>query len=102
MSNIADFIKDFVENRTSKREQGSVSVVGDKLYSYNTVIAEREYNYMLVNMTKYSPTTTVHQNLVMKFADNRELPRKVIIEHVPVGTQTLVGLKTDEKSYSFN
>ena len=34
---------------------------GDKLFSYNTCIAQWDDNYLLLNETKYSTTTSKHQ-----------------------------------------
>lgn len=39
---------------------------GHKLFSYNTIIAQREGNIMLVNTTKYSMTTSKHQGLLYR------------------------------------
>ena len=41
---------------------GSVSVNGNKLYSYATCIAERVDGKLVVNETKYSVTTSKHQS----------------------------------------
>jgi len=42
--------------------QGRLRIVGDKLYNYDTVIAYWFNGIMLINGTKYSRTTSVHQN----------------------------------------
>ena len=42
--------------------QGRLRIVGDKLYNYDTVIAYWFNGIMLINGTKYSMTTSKHQN----------------------------------------
>ena len=45
----------------------SVSHDGTRLYSYNTVIAQRLRNGVtLVNVTRYSPTTSRHQGCAFR------------------------------------
>lgn len=42
--------------------KGRLRIEGNKLYNYDTVIAYWFNGIMLINGTKYSKTTTVHQN----------------------------------------
>ena len=42
--------------------KGRLRIEGNKLYNYNTVIAYWFNGIMLINGTKYSKTTSVHQN----------------------------------------
>lgn len=47
--------------------QGSnLSIIGDKLFSYNTCIGQRKNGVVYANMTKYSTTTSRHQNYLRK------------------------------------
>lgn len=49
---------------------GNLTARDGRLFSYNTCIAEFEYSISLyINMTKYSRTTSRHQNLMMEFFD---------------------------------
>jgi len=42
--------------------QGRLRIEGNKLYNYNTVIAYWFNGIMLINGTRYSKTTSKHQN----------------------------------------
>lgn len=58
-----ELIRAFVRGTKSGIRNGSMSVSSDggRLYSYNTVIAEKRDGNVLVNRTKYSVTTSKHQ-----------------------------------------
>ncbi|QIW89692.1 hypothetical protein PQE71_gp010 [Bacillus phage Izhevsk] len=88
----------------------TLRIEGGKLYNYNTVIAERTFvttdgtelwNYnssiynddvvegeyrFVVNVSKYSTSTTTIQNQLLKMLDGRQLK---CVADIPVGTQTL-------------
>lgn len=55
--------------------QGRLRIEGDKLYNYDTVIAYWFYGIMLINGTKYSKTTSVHQNRL-----KRQNVKKLIVD----------------------
>lgn len=38
----------------------------DKLFSYQTCIAQWDGNNLILNMTKYSPTTSKHLNMLLR------------------------------------
>lgn len=74
MKNI-DVIKAFLDNNDENAGMSTehVSFRGNRLWSYNTVIAEKQFgvtdrDILLVNKTKYSVTTSKHQTYL-----NREL-----------------------------
>lgn len=46
--------------------QGRLRIEGNKLYNYDTVIAYWFNDIMLINGTKYSKTTSKHQNRLMR------------------------------------
>lgn len=60
---------------------------GDKMYSFNTVIAQWKGNTLIINETKYSVTTTkltnyckaIGEGLIIKYVNN-----------VPTNTQNLI------------
>ena len=68
MRNI-DVIIAFVDNnreRSQKSLKGSnLEWSGYKLYSYNTCIAQFKDDLLYINLTKYSRTTSVHQNILI-------------------------------------
>lgn len=49
----------------------SMQTDGRKLFSYNTIIAQREGNIWVVNTTKYSRTTSKHQGLLYRALDKK-------------------------------
>lgn len=65
---------------------GRLTIQGDKLVNYSTVIAQRlDDGSYVINVTKYSPTTSKHQNR-LKYA----LCRYDEVDDMPVGIQDLV------------
>lgn len=78
---------DLIESFLSGEERGqssSLSIEGDKLYSYGTVIAQRIDGRTIVNKTKYSMTTTKSQNYLQKC-----IPYALTVEKVPMNTTDL-------------
>ena len=67
---------------------GNVRGEGNKLYSYNTCIAQRMGPDIIINMTYYSNTTSRHRNMLLKYL-TRYIPKKIYIDNVPIGTQDL-------------
>lgn len=62
----AELVKNFVYGDT-KGKTANLKIEGDKLVSYNTVIAQRRAGkVMLINGTKYSPTTSKIQNMLKR------------------------------------
>ncbi len=55
--------------------KGRLRIEGNKLYNYDTVIAYWFNGIMLINGTKYSKTTTVHQNRL-----KRQNVKKLIVD----------------------
>ena len=69
-----------------KGEKGkslNMESTGDKLFSYNTVIAQRVDNRMVFNSTKYSQTTSKQTGWIKYYAD------MVTSEYVPINTHDL-------------
>lgn len=61
MAKNIDVINAFV-NGDSKPKTTNLKIEGDKLINYGTVIAERNGDQLIVNVTKYSVSTTTIQN----------------------------------------
>ena len=57
----------------------------NKLYSYNTCIAQKINNKIWANETKYSTTTSRHQSLVRTICN----PYKIQCEKIPINTVDL-------------
>lgn len=69
MARNIDVVNAFI-NGESKPKTKNLRIEGDKLFNYNTVIAERDCNgRILVNVTKYSRSTSTIQNMLMKELD---------------------------------
>jgi hypothetical protein len=73
----------FLQGAT-KGKASSISIDGDKLFNYNTVIAQRINGVIVINTTRYSMTTTKHQNRL-----RREMPLARTVEDVNRGAQDL-------------
>jgi hypothetical protein len=76
---IANFV-----NGATKGKASSVEIAGDRLYNYATVIAQRINGCIHINTTRYSMTTTKHQNVL-----RREMPNAPTVDDVPRGTGDL-------------
>ena len=63
-------------NGAIKGTGSNLTIEGDNLINYSTVIAKREGNKILLNNRKYSKTTTVNQNII------RQITPKNILQEV--------------------
>ena len=48
----------------------NLKIVGPALINYSTIIALRTSEGLMVNTTKYSPTTSKHQNRLLRLGKN--------------------------------
>lgn len=71
------------------REARSIWTNGDTIYSYGTAIATYgDYvDEVVVNVTKYSPTTSCHQNAIVQQL-SREDYKVVTVDHLPIGVSS--------------
>lgn len=99
MKNI-NVIRKFLNRTKASSSNGNLRSTGDKLFSYNTCIAEWPsekiiYNWeevtvcsyaLTVNVTKYSTSTSRIQNMLL-----RKIPfvQTVKVDNVPINTQEL-------------
>lgn len=67
---VISIIDKFLSGATGGRS-GSLSINGNKIYSYNTVIAERSGNIIKLNNRKYSLTTTRQQDEIRNVAKGK-------------------------------
>ena len=81
-----EVISKFV-NFAESAATANVRSTGDKLFNYETCIAQRHEGKIIVNVTRYSATASKMQNYL-----RRELSNKVVITvtSVPMGTCNLV------------
>ena len=59
---------------------------GEKLWSYDTVIAQIDGNIITINMTKYSPTTSKQRNYLVRALNPSEY---VTVDGLKMGVQSL-------------
>ena len=71
-----EVIDNFLSQKKSylKNSTGSLRASFDKLYSYNTCIAQFKKDTLFVNMTKYSVTSSTHVNKVLNKAKSLNIP----------------------------
>jgi hypothetical protein len=84
-----ELVKEFIQGaEKGKASGGRLYIEGNKLMNYNTCLAEASGGVWYLNMTKYSRTTTTHQNrLHRELLGYRVLP--VVLDDVPIGAQDL-------------
>lgn len=70
---------------------GTMHFVNSTLYSYNTAIGQynKKDGSFIVNMTKYSQTTTKQRNLLIKALKERKI-RYTEVDKVKMGTTNLI------------
>lgn len=87
-----DIVLEFLEQNKAGRSSQSLTSSGDKLYSYATVIAQWYEGKLYINNTKYSQTTSRHQSLLLRHAENRVGRSRMIIldRHFDRGTDNLI------------
>lgn len=85
MTNL-EVIKNFVNGKDA--HTANVRSVNGKLINYSTILAERlEDGSFIMNMTKYSPTTSKVQFYIRQELKGRKV--KQTTKYVPLGTQNL-------------
>ena len=87
-----DIIKAFLDRTTDSAVASSLRIQGNKLFSYNTVIAQWEPELLIINRTRYSVTTSRQQNEVARKAHARVWNYVAITEirdNVKIDTQDL-------------
>ena len=91
-----DLVNNFVDCNLNgisnvKRYNGSMHFVNSTLYSYDTAIGQynKKDGTFIVNMTKYSPTTSKQRNLLIKTLQKRKI-RYTEVDNVKMGTTNLI------------
>ena len=79
------------------RKAPSIWTDGESIYSYNTVILANVNGNLVLNRTKYSSTTTTHQNAIAAWLEAYGLntieaeygtTHCVVVENVPIGSKS--------------
>lgn len=91
MKNV-DVLRNFINGDTQGKTK-NLYIDGNKLFNYDTCIAERwekidgkEYGFA-VNVTKYSKSTTVIQNELLHMLENEHT---VCLANLPIGVGSLI------------
>lgn len=82
----------FLEQDIAENHSGSLVSDGNKLMNYETCIAQWDNDYLYLNMTKYSPTTTTIQNKLHRMAKDIIPEERLIVmkDYIPRGTGDIV------------
>lgn len=84
MKSNSDVVKSFYSKKLCKNK--NLISIGNKIISYNTIIAERivvdNITLIIKNVTKYSRSTAKHQGLINKY-------NCVTTNNVPINTTNL-------------
>ena len=84
-----ELIERFVAGGTEgKASGGRLYIDGYKLINYGTCIAER-HSMFLLNTSKYSPTTSKHQNYIRRYLDDCGMPY-ITIDEIKQGDKDLI------------
>lgn len=70
-----------------KASGGRLRIEGKRLINFDTTIAQRMDNLVIINITKYSPTTTKHQNRLCRMIGEND--NVIFVSNVPVGAYDL-------------
>lgn len=76
----SDVMDMFLDGYINRYKTNCLRLEGGKLYSYNTLLARREGDKILLNTTKYSRTTSKCQNYI-----KRKILNYVAVENIPMG-----------------
>lgn len=82
-----EVIKKFIFFKENNRGS-NLYAIDNKLYSYNTAIAQYVNDIFIFNNTKYSRSTTRWQNVIKDFLQLNQLPYKEIY-NIPKDTMDL-------------
>ena len=91
-----DLVNNFVDCNlngisNTKMYNGSMHFVGGTLYSYDTAIGQynKKNGTFVVNMTKYSHTTSKHRNYLITALETRKISYTEV-DKVKMGTTNLI------------
>ena len=88
-----EFIEYFFRGGRDKKKLGNLHIKGDKLFNYNTVLVEIDFDELVIyfNVTKYSCSTSRIQNLIRRELEYIKCDFEIIeIDDVEYDTQTLI------------
>ena len=85
-----DYIEYFINGGRDQKRCNNLRIEDNKLFNYNTVICEiTGTNEVIVNITKYSTTTSRLQNAILKELDYKIKINVIKVDKIAKNTQTL-------------
>lgn len=84
-----DIVENYLKGNTNCNYGSSLWIGGDKLYSYNTVLAQRDKDLYYVNFTYYSNTTSRHRGYLVRALKERDIVF-IPVDNKPQGVQNLI------------
>jgi hypothetical protein len=86
----SDLIEKFIVGGLEKGNAsgGRLYIEDNKIINYGTCLAEIVHGNWYVNITKYSRTTTTHQNKIVRTLKERG-QNPILLENVPMGSSSL-------------
>ncbi len=88
-TNNLNVIKTFLNGGQAESHTTNLRTVGNRLVNYNTTIAQRnDDGELIVNLTKYSSTTSKLQSYLMRAVVDNEIEHTVV-KGVRMGAYTL-------------
>jgi hypothetical protein len=86
----SDLIEKFIVGGLEKGNAsgGRLYIEDNKLINYGTCLAEVKHGNWYVNITKYSRTTTTHQNRIVRTLKERG-HNPILLDLMPMGVQKL-------------
>lgn len=85
----SELIIGYLNGSIVRGKSSSLSVRDDKLFSYDTVIAQKEGDVIYLNNTKYSSTTSTTQNALIRECESRDLTLVSVQQSIPKGLNRL-------------
>ena len=82
-----EVIRDFVSNIHSCESASHLFAAGGKLFNYGTCIAQHTDRHLIVNITRYSVTTSKIQGWLKRAVSHRSFVKYVM--NVPMGASDL-------------
>lgn len=80
-------------NKDFNTHANSVSSENNKIFSYNTIIGQWFDNVLLINITKYSVTTSKHQNYLVSEANSKGAKWHTVSD---------ISMGTNDLTYKYN
>lgn len=76
-------------NKDKSYKTHNMSIDGNKLVMYSTVIAEYTKDILIINNSKYSRTTSKYQNYLLRRSKNC-FNKIIVVTNVPIDSKYLI------------